>query len=480
MKNKFKKVIAAAVVVLLLISTEGCNSSKRAQSAPTNSGSNVVRLFNGKDLAGWYSFVKGRGRNADVKKVFTVHDGMIHISGEEYGSIITEKEHSNYKLVVEFKWGTKTYEPRTDRARDNGVLVHSNGEDGGYSGTWMHSIECQIIEGGTGDFLVVGDGSDKFSLTSSVSPDTSTGKFYMPGGIPQTINKGRINWYGRDPLWKDKLNYRGPNDIENKPGDWNKLECIAKGDKLTLLLNNVIVNEAWDVRPSKGKIQIQSEGAEMFVRSVELTPLPDGSGEAQNEQGFNELFNGTDINNWVGNKSEYIVDNKTLSFHPKPTNRSGGNLFTEKEFSDFNFRFDFKLTDSANSGLAIRSPLTGEPAYDGIELQIIDNESEKYKNIKPYQFHGSVYGVIPAKRGYLKAVGEWNQQEVIVQGTKIKVILNGEVILDGDIADARKNGTLDGRSHPGLQREKGHIGFLGHGSVVWFRNIRLKDLSRAN
>lgn len=275
MKNKIKIATAAAFFILVLILMKGCSSSKASHTALVNNNTNVVRLFNGKNLGGWYSFVKGRGRNDDVKKVFTVQDGMIHITGEEYGSIITEKEYSNFKLVVEFKWGTKTYEPRTDRARDNGVLIHSTGEDGGYSGTWMHSIECQIIEGGTGDLLVVGDGSEKFSLTASISPDTSLGKFYMAGGIPKTINMGRINWYGRDPLWKDELNYRGPKDVENKPGEWNKLECIAKGDKVTVLVNDVLVNEAWDVKPSKGKIQIQSEGAEMFVRSVELTPLSD-------------------------------------------------------------------------------------------------------------------------------------------------------------------------------------------------------------
>src|SRR5690606_39558490 len=101
-----------------------------------------------------------------------------------------------------------------------------------------------------------------------------------------------------------------------------------------------------------------------------------------------------------------------------------------------------------------------------------------YKNLEKYQYHGSVYGTIPAKRGYLKPVGEWNYQEVIVNGPKIKVILNGTVILDADITQARQHGTPDGKEHPGLKRDKGHIGFLGHGSVVYFRNIRVKDLDK--
>ena len=99
-----------------------------------------------------------------------------------------------------------------------------------------------------------------------------------------------------------------------------------------------------------------------------------------------------------------------------------------------------------------------------------------YAKLEPYQYHGSVYGVIPAKRGFLRPMDEWNEEEVIVDGTRIKIILNGEVIVDGDIADARDNGTMDRRDHPGLKREKGHIGFLGHGSVVKFRNIRIKEL----
>jgi len=126
--------------------------------------------------------------------------------------------------------------------------------------------------------------------------------------------------------------------------------------------------------------------------------------------------------------------------------------------------------------LGIRTPTEGDAAYEGMELQILDNESPIYEKLKPYQYHGSVYGVIPAKRGYLKPTGEWNTQTVIAKGNKIKVILNGQVILDGDIQEASKNGTMDGNKHPGLMNAKGHIGFLGHGDVVRFRNIRIKKI----
>ena len=159
----------------------------------------------------------------------------------------------------------------------------------------------------------------------------------------------------------------------------------------------------------------------------------------------------------------------------RPT-KSGGNLYTEKEYADFIFRFEFKLTAGANNGLGIRTPMQGDAAYVGYELQILDNTAEVYAKLQPYQYHGSVYGIIPAKRGYLKPVGEWNSQEVYLKGDDIRITLNGTVILEGNLKEASKDGTADGKDHPGLQRSSGHIGFLGHGSLLWFRNIRIKEL----
>ena len=194
-------------------------------------------------------------------------------------------------------------------------------------------------------------------------------------------------------------------------------------------------------------------------------------------EGFKVLFDGTDLDLWTGNMTDYVVEGGNLVIYP---DRGGkGDLFTKEEFDDFVFRFEFQLTPGANNGLGIRAPLKGTAAYEGMELQILDNDAGIYKNLEPYQYHGSVYGVIPAKRGYLKPVGEWNYQEVHVQGHQIKVTLNGHVILDGNIGDAIKNGAMDGKEHPGLSRRSGHIGFLGHGSVVRFRNIRVKKLDAA-
>jgi hypothetical protein len=203
-------------------------------------------------------------------------------------------------------------------------------------------------------------------------------------------------------------------------------------------------------------------------------------GDQKSEKGFTPLFNGENLDGWVGNKQSYQAVDGMIVVNPDAEGEqgSGGNLYTEKEYSDFIFRFEFQLPPGGNNGLGIHAPLEGDAAYVGKEIQILDNTAEIYADLEPYQYHGSVYGIIPAKRGYLKPVGEWNEEEVIVQGSKIKVILNGTTILDGDFLEASKNGTMDGKDHPGLNRTKGHIGFLGHGYVVKFRNIRIKDLSK--
>ncbi len=140
------------------------------------------------------------------------------------------------------------------------------------------------------------------------------------------------------------------------------------------------------------------------------------------------------------------------------------------------YRFEFKLTHGANNGVGIRAPLEGDAAYQGMEIQILDDDADVYKKLAPYQYHGSVYGVIAAKRGALKPLGEWNEEEISVKGDKIKITLNGVVIVDGDLSDASKNGTLDNKDHPGLKRTSGHIGFLGHGTEVFLRNIRVKRI----
>jgi hypothetical protein len=192
------------------------------------------------------------------------------------------------------------------------------------------------------------------------------------------------------------------------------------------------------------------------------------------EEGFVELFDGKTLNGWtLVNKTGrgYIVENGAI-ICPKD---GGGNLFTEKEYSDFILQFEFKLQDGSNNGLGIRAPLKGDAAYMGMELQILDDNAQKYAGkLRPEQYHGSIYDVIPAKTGALKPTGEWNQQEVRAEGRKIKVTLNGKVIVDADLNTVTNAEKI--KKHPGLFRDSGHIGFLGHNEYVEFRNLRIKDL----
>jgi len=193
----------------------------------------------------------------------------------------------------------------------------------------------------------------------------------------------------------------------------------------------------------------------------------------QTEEGFVSLFDGKTHAGWQGNKDGYAIIDGSFVCQPK----GGGNLYTEKEYGDFHVKFEFKLTPGANNGIGLRTPKEGDPAFVGMEIQVLDDSSDKYKGkLAEYQYHGSVYGMVPAKQGHLKPVGEWNSEEIILKGKDIKVILNGETIVDANLDEATKGGTLDKREHPGLARDKGFICFCGHGAEVWFRNLRLKEL----
>jgi hypothetical protein len=237
-----------------------------------------VKLFNGKDLTNFYTYLaapekgaKPYGKNNDTEMVFTVQDGVIRVSGKVYGGLITEKEYENYHLVVEFKWGEQTWPPRVKAARDSGILLHCVGADGAAGGVWMESIECQMIEGGTGDFILVG-GKGRPTLTTRAEKRGGE-TYYNPKAEPMTLKGGRINWFGRDPAWKDVKGFRGKQDVQKPVGEWNRLECICDGGTITNILNGTVVNACTEASPRRGKILFQSEGAEVFFRQIDLLPL---------------------------------------------------------------------------------------------------------------------------------------------------------------------------------------------------------------
>lgn len=266
-----------SLVVLGCAAVLSVRADDKKKSEPITPRDGVIKLFNGKNLDGLYTWLKDT-KYEDPREVFTVKDGMLHISGDGYGGVTTKNEYKNYHVIVEFKWGERTWHGRKDRTKDSGLLVHCVGPDGNYSDTWMSSIEAQIIEGGCGDFIVVGgkyaDGSAvPMSLTCEVTKDRDGENVWKKGGKRETFSRGRINWYGRDPDWADKLGFRGKQDVESPDGEWTRMDVVCDGGHIVTYVNGVMVNEGFDAFPSAGKLLIQTELAEIIVRRWELWPV---------------------------------------------------------------------------------------------------------------------------------------------------------------------------------------------------------------
>lgn len=398
-------------------------------------------MFNGKDLEGWQGLVGNPISRAGMKpkelaarqkeandrmlENWSVRDGMIWFSGKG-DNLCSVKEYGDFEMFVDW---------RITRDGDSGIYLRG-------------TPQVQIWDTSRTD-----DGAE----------------------------------VGSGGLYNNQKNPSVPLTVADNPvGEWNTFRIIMTGERVSVWLNgeltvdNVIMENYWDrsipIFPT-GPVELQAHGTDLAFRDIWIREIKSPEyilTEKEKEEGFTSLFNGRNLDGWIGNKVSYSAEDGMIVI--KPGNDSGGNLYTEKEYADFVFRFEFQLTPGANNGLGIRTPTEGDAAYVGMELQILDNTASVYAGLEPYQYHGSVYGVIPARRGFLRPVGEWNYQEVTVKGTKVKVVLNGTIIVDGDIAEAAMNGTIDGKEHPGLQNRKGHIGFLGHGSVVKFRNIRIKEL----
>jgi hypothetical protein len=267
-------------VAVLTAGLSGCSTpdSRSAQGEKTDAA--TIHLFNGKDLGNFYTYLQ-TNRYQDPNGVFSVvqEDGApaIHVSGMEFGGFVTHGEYENYHLVVEFKWGTHTWGGRHNKAMDSGILLHCNGPDGNYAGFWMASVECQIIEGGCGDLLML-EGKDAAgqpikSLLTVECEQHGKEYWYHPGAPAMTRGEGRFNWYGRDPQWQDVKGFRGAQDVESPAGQWTRIEAICDGGNITNIVNGKVVNIGTESRLRKGKLLFQSEGAEIFYRRIDLTPL---------------------------------------------------------------------------------------------------------------------------------------------------------------------------------------------------------------
>ena len=244
-----------------------------------------------------------------------------------------------------------------------------------------------------------------------------------------------------------------------------------------LIVDNVILENYWDrsmpIYPS-GQIELQNHGNTLYFKNLYVREISAEEANqelaARDAELYNSIFNGSDFSGWKGDLANYEVVDGTI----RCQEGHGGTIFTDKQYTDFIARMEFKLPPGGNNGLAIRYPGKGKPHIDGVELQVLDSEHPKYAKLDSRQYHGSAYGLAAAHRGYLREPGEWNFQQVTVRGSKIKVELNGTTILDSDLSKIKES--KDGAVPPGAKATKGHFGFAGHNDPVAFRNLSIREL----
>lgn len=235
-----------------------------------------VPLFDGKDLGKWYTFLRNHGKDKDPNGSFSVKDGVLRISGQDFGGLLTKDDYADYKLETEWAWGGKVWPPREKTARDSGILVRCTGPDGAVSKTWMEGLQCNMLEGATGDISITGSNKAyTFKAEAEERPwGKKTGTYWKAGAPAREFGPGsRLLWSGRDPNWQNVLGFRGKNDVEKPVGEWNTLVITMKADTMTVELNGQTVSKATGLGVRKGKIQIQSEGSEVLFKRIILTPL---------------------------------------------------------------------------------------------------------------------------------------------------------------------------------------------------------------
>ena len=285
---------------------------------------------------------------------------------------------------------------------------------------------------------------------------------------------------GSGGLWNNQVEERLPLVLADRPfGEWNRMSILMVGERVWVTLNRQLVVDGvrmenfWDrgrPLPATGPLQLQTHGGEIRFRNLtvrELSPREaDGYLLSREAYAFVPIFDGVSFAGWQGDRDSYEIVDGALRCRPG----KGGNLFTTERFADFAVRLRFRLPPGGNNGLAIRYAGEGTPAYRGLEVQALDDTAEKYATLQPWQFHGSVYGVAPAHRGYLRPVGEWNLQEVTVRGSRVTVELNGTRIADADVAELPSNL----KDHVGKDRTEGFFGFCGHNDPVEFQDVRVR------
>jgi hypothetical protein len=405
-----------------------------------------VPPFNGQDLSGWWGATTEDPRKymalapdafknkhdaslEDIRKHWTVQNGELVNDGNGL-YLTTDKNYRDFELLVDYKTVPKA---------DSGIYLKGIPQ----VQIWDHTNEREFR-----------NGADK----------GSGGLWNNSAGAP-----------GKDPLV-----------LADKPfGEWNHFRIRQLGSRTTVWLNeklvvdNAIMENYFDRKqpiPPAGPIQLQTHGGEIRWRDIFLRETP---GDEANKllrgtdpEGFQSVFNGQDFEGWAGPTANYEVKDGAIVCKPG----KGGTIYTKEQYDDFVVRLEFKLPRGGNNGLAIRYPGNGDTAYVGLtELQVLDDNYDKVVGaIDARQAHGSAYGMVAAARGYQRPIGQWNYQEVTVTGSKIKVELNGTVILNCDLS--KVTDYMGGNPHPGKDRTVGHFGFAGHNDPVMFRNVAIKRL----
>jgi len=430
----------AAIAICLALFTA---AAKADDSLPPQG---FREIFNGKDLVGWH----GNNPHQTAKAAADNRQEAIAKQQEEF---------------------------RTHWSVENGELVNDGHGPYATSDTEFGDIEFHI------DYRTVAKADSGIYLRGT--PQVQIWDTTKEGGKwDRNADKGSGGLFNNTKNKPGQL----PLVLADQPfGEWNQFRIRQLGARTTVTLNgklvvdNAIMENYWDKTrhsplPARGPIHLQTHGGEIRWRNLHVREIPPDEANAMLRgddaaQGFRPIFNGNDLTGWSGDVGNYEVRNGALVCKEG----QGGTLFTTDQYADFMVRVEFKLPPGGNNGLAIRYPGEGLPAWQGMcELQILDDTAEKYAKLDSRQYHGSVYGKVAAHRGYLRPVGQWNYQEVTVRGSKVKVELNGSVIVDADLSQVTE--FLGENPHTGKDLKSGHFGFAGHNDPVMFRNIAIKRL----
>ena len=431
-------------VALVAVSVFSFASTQSAQAGTPPEG--FTALFNEKNLSGWWGLktedpVKWKALSADKlaeKKAASLKDIAQHwsVNGEELVNdghglyLSTQKNYGDFEFLVDYKTV-----PKAD------------------SGIYLRGIPQVQIWDSTEEA--------KFNIGANKG---SGGLWNNSKGAP-----------GKDPLV-----------LADKPfGQWNSFRIIMVGERVSVWLNGKLLvdharmenyfNRKGQI-PRTGPIQLQTHGGEIRWRNVFIREIGTNEGNeilaSKGGNDFKSAFNGKNFEGWAGPTNNYSVDHGSIQC----MKGKGGTIYVNDELGDFSARMEFKLPPGGNNGLAIRYPGSGDTAYVGMcELQVLDDSAKKFAKLHPAQYHGSAYGMVPAARGYQRPVGEWNFQEVTVDGSRIKVELNGTLILNADLANVEKP-MYDLGKFKGRLRKSGYFGFAGHGDAVSFRNISIRNI----